>query len=321
MSKDILFHWFPLLTPPIFWAFCGFLALLFAFQVYVWVQGASRPQSKFGDLQKRLIAWWYIFGIFAIVFLTRQWCLILLWMGVSFLALHEYFQVIPKKEEHKRARLWLYIAIPIQYFFVLTGYYSLFLIFIPVYVYLLFPIRMIIAGTTNGFLQSLGSHFWGVMMAGYALSYTAYLVVFSANMNFRAGPLGLMLFLLFLTEINDAAQYMWGKLFGKHKIVPKISPKKTVEGLIGGMVTCTIFSVIIAPFLTPLNIPWAIIAGILMSIGGFLGDVTLSALKRDVKVKDFGSLLPGHGGLLDRIDSLIFTAPLFFHLMFWKFSP
>jgi phosphatidate cytidylyltransferase len=179
---------------------------------------------------------------------------------------------------------------------------------------------MIIVGTTEGFLQAIGSMFWGVMMAGYSLSYVAYLSVFSSEMGFQAGPLGLMLYLLFITEINDASQYMWGKILGKRKIVPTMSPKKTYEGFFGGIITTVVFSMLLAPFLTPLNYTFAALVGVLISVSGFLGDITMSALKRDVRVKDFGTLLPGHGGLLDRIDSLIFTAPLFFHLMYWYFK-
>lgn len=312
------FDRFPLLTPPILWAFGFIFVLLGFFQIFIWMKKDS--EGKFGDLKERVLAWWYIVAVFAVVFLTRPWCLTLLWMGISLFALREYLFVIPKRLEDQRVRLWLYLSIPIQYSFILTESYMLFLIFIPVYVYLLLPIRMIIVGTTEGFLQAIGSMYWGVMMAGYSLSYVAYLPVFSSQMGFKAGPLGLMLFLLFITEINDASQYMWGKMLGKHKIVPTISPKKTYEGLLGGIATSVIFSMSIAPFLTPMSHICAALVGILISVTGFLGDITMSALKRDVKVKDFGTLLPGHGGLLDRIDSLIFTAPLFFYVMYWNYG-
>ncbi len=310
MENNLFFEWFPLLTPPILWALFFIVALLGLFQIFIWIKQNS--EGRFADLKERILAWWYIVGVFGIVFLTRPWCLILLWMFISLFALREYLFVIPKRLEDQRVRLWLYLSIPIQYGFILMECYTLFLIFIPVYVYLLIPIRMIIVGTTEGFLQAMGSMYWGIMMAGYSLSYVAYLPVFSSQIGFKAGPLGLMLFLLFITEINDASQYMWGKLFGRHKIVPSISPKKTYEGLLGGIVTTVIFSILIAPFLTPMGSTLAAFVGVILSIAGFLGDITMSALKRDVKVKDFGTLLPGHGGLLDRIDSLIFTAPLFF---------
>ncbi len=307
---------FSLLTPPVIGVIIFIFALLGSFQLFVWIRG----EGKFSDLRERVKAWWYIIGLFSAIFFTTQWCVTLLWMGISFLALREYLFVIPKRLEDQRVRLWLYLSIPVQYFFILNEWYILFLIFIPVYVYLLLPIRMMIVGTTEGFLLAVGSMFWGVMMAGYSLSHVAYLSVFSSEMGFKAGPLGLVLFLLIITEINDASQYMWGKLFGKRKIVPAISPKKTYEGLAGGIVTSIIFSIALAPYLTPMNSLFAVCTGILISLSGFLGDITMSALKRDVKVKDFGTLLPGHGGLLDRIDSLIFTAPLFFHVVHWYYK-
>ena len=132
---------------------------------------------------------------------------------------------------------------------------------------------------------------------------------------FSAGGAGLVLFLVFLTQFNDVAQYVWGKLFGKHKIVPKVSPNKTWQGFLGGVFTTTVCAVLLSGLLTPLSLPMAVAAGLLISISGFIGDVTISALKRDIGVKDSGSLLPGHGGILDRVDSLTYTAPLFFHFI------
>ncbi|MDX8431125.1 MAG: phosphatidate cytidylyltransferase [Candidatus Algichlamydia australiensis] len=309
-------NFFPLLTPPVFWTFLSLVGLLLTFQIFAWLF----PTKKFSDLKKRLIAWWIIFGVFALLFLTRNWCITLFWMGISYLALKEYFQAVPKLSEHKRVRLWLYLSLPIQYLLILTNSFIGFLIFIPVYVYLCIPVRMIIAGTPKEFLHSIGTMFWGIMMMGYSLSYIAFLSTYSTQMQFEAGPLGLVLYLLILTEINDASQYIWGKLFGKRKIVPLISPKKTYEGCFGGILTTIIFAALLSPFLTPTHFGFATFVGILVGVGGFLGDVTMSALKRDVQIKDFGRLLPGHGGLLDRIDSLIFTAPLFFYLIYWKFG-
>lgn len=104
-----------------------------------------------------------------------------------------------------------------------------------------------------------------------------------------------------------------GKAFGKHKIIPKVSPSKTWEGFIGGVIGTTLLTVLVAPFLTPFSHLEAAFAGFVLAIAGFFGDVTMSAVKRDMGIKDTSSLIPGHGGVLDRFDSLIFTAPLFFH--------
>lgn len=118
--------------------------------------------------------------------------------------------------------------------------------------------------------------------------------------------------------INRVKRYctvFMGKSCGRRKVVPKVSPGKTLEGLVGGVITTMIASLIIGPLLTPLNTLQALLAGLLIGISGFCGDVVMSAIKRDIGVKDSGKLLPGHGGLLDRIDSLIFTAPVFFYFI------
>lgn len=149
-------------------------------------------------------------------------------------------------------------------------------------------------------------------MTVFTLSHAAWLLMLP-TINIQGGAL-LVLFLLALTESNDIAQYLWGKFCGRRKVVPKVSPGKTLEGLVGGVITTMIASLIIGPLLTPLNTLQVLLAGLLIGISGFCGDVVMSATKRDVGVKDSGKLLPGHGGLLDRIDSLIFTAPVFFIL-------
>src|ERR1044072_6815981 len=137
----------------------------------------------------------------------------------------------------------------------------------------------------------------------------------------RAPPLlggpALVLYLVFLTQFNDVAQFLWGKALGRRKVVPKVSPNKTLEGLLGGLATTILLAVVLAPWLTPLLRREAVAAGVIIGLGGFIGDVVISALKRDLGIKDSGSLLPGHGGILDRIDSLTYTAPLFFHYVFY----
>ncbi len=151
------------------------------------------------------------------------------------------------------------------------------------------------------------------MSTVYSIGYLAVYLVLPVSQNPSGGGVGLLLSILFLTVFNDFSQYLFGKLFGRHKIIPKVSPNKTWKGFWGGVVTTSVLAVIIAPHLTPLTFYEALFAGVFISLLGFTGDVTMSAIKRDIGVKDSGTLLPGHGGILDRLDSLIFTAPVFFH--------
>jgi phosphatidate cytidylyltransferase len=155
------------------------------------------------------------------------------------------------------------------------------------------------------------------MMSVYALGHAAFLLVLPETHKGAAAMgegLGLLLFLFIITGGNDVAQYCWGKTLGRHKIIPSVSPNKTWEGFIGGVATSALVAVLIAPYLTPFEGLYAAIIGAGLAVAGFLGDVTISAVKRDLGVKDTGTALPGHGGLLDRLDSTVFTAPLMFHI-------
>jgi phosphatidate cytidylyltransferase len=236
---------------------------------------------------------------------------------VSFLAFKEYLSLVPTRRADHRVLFWAYLAIPIQFYWVWIAWYGLFIIFIPVFMFLILPMRMILIGETQGFLRAIGTLQWGLMITVFGLSHASYMLVLPAEINPAGGAMGLLIYLVFLTEFNDVAQYIWGKSFGKHKIVPKVSPNKTVAGFLGGVLTTTALAVTLAPFLTPLTRDEALGAGVLIGLAGFVGDVTISALKRDIGVKDSGTLLPGHGGILDRLDSLTYTAPLFFHYVYF----
>ncbi|EAN2945089.1 hypothetical protein AII34_21160 [Salmonella enterica] len=146
------------------------------------------------------------------------------------------------------------------------------------------------------------------MTTVFAFSHVAFLLVLPAD-RMQTGAL-LVLFLVGLTEFNDIAQYLWGKSLGRIKVIPKVSPNKTLAGLLGGVTTTALAATVLGPLLTPLSWPMALLAGVIIGV-----DVVMSAIKRDIGVKDSGTLLPGHGGILDRLDSLIFTAPVFFHFV------
>ena len=174
-------------------------------------------------------------------------------------------------------------------------------------------------GETHGFLENTSRVQWGLMMFVFGLSHLAYMTTLPATtLNPAVAGKELVLYLVLLTELNDILQYLWGKRFGKRKIIPKVSPNKTVEGFVGAFVCITGLAVLFAP-LTPLLWYQALLAGMLISGAGFVGDVVISMIKRDIGVKDSGHLLPGHGGILDRVDSLTYTAPLFFHYVYYLY--
>lgn len=303
------------------WAIGGVVALLVVSSVTVRLLGVLKPSLDLREVRQRVRTWWVMAGVFLVALVLSR-VVSLVFLGfVSFLALKEYFSLIPSRRADRRVMFWAYLAIPVQYWLIGIAWYGMFIIFIPVYMFLLLPVRLVLAGKTEGFLRSAGTLHWGLMMTVYSVSHAAFLLVLrpAEDETVIAGP-GLMLTLVFLTQINDVAQFVWGKSLGRHKVVPSVSPGKTWEGLVGGVLSTVALAGVIAPLLTPLSLEQSLVGGLIIGLGGFFGDITVSAVKRDLGVKDTGGLLPGHGGVLDRIDSLCFTAPLFFHYVYWLFA-
>jgi phosphatidate cytidylyltransferase len=297
----------------VLWTFAGIFTLLFLSTLVVQILAFRNPETDYTELKQRVKSWWIIVTLFTIALTLNRTIAIIFFAFLSFLALKEYFSLIPTRQADRRVIFWAYLGLIIEYYWIYINWYVMFLIFIPVYMFLFLPMRMVMIGETQGFLKAVGTIHWGLMLTVYCFGHMAYLLMAPADVNPVAGGAGFLLYLVFLTQINDIAQYLWGKSLGRNKIIPKVSPNKTWEGFLGGIATTTLMAVILAPWLTPFPPIYALAIGILIAIAGFVGDVTISALKRDLGVKDSGSLIPGHGGILDRIDSLTYTAPLFFH--------
>lgn len=270
------------------------------------------PGKDYTELRQRIQSWWWIVGLLFLVLALDKKVSIIFFAFLSFLALKEFLSIIPTRHADRRVVFWVYLSIPVQYYWVATDWYGMFIIFIPVYIFLFIPMRMVLIGETKGFIKAAGTLHWALMLTVFSISHIAYLLMLPVK-NVLAGGIGLVLFLLFMTQLNDVFQYIWGKMLGRHKIIPKVSPNKTWEGFIGGLITTTLVSAAVAPYLTPLTLQQGFIAGIIIGLSGFIGDVVLSSVKRDLQIKDSGNLIPGHGGILDRMDSLIYTSPLFFH--------
>lgn len=305
------------LQPVIIQALAGIFVLLTIASIIVALIKSRLGESARAELVSRIQSWWLMVAVFTVAMVITRNLSLVFFALVSFLALKEYLSLVPTRRVDRRVMFWAYLTIPAQYVLVGMAWYGMFIILVPVYAFLLLPMRMVLAGETRNFLRAAGILHWGLMAMVFSISHVAFLLVLPEEVNPGAGGAGLVLFLVFLTQFNDVAQYCWGKLLGRHKALPTVSPGKTLEGLVGGVATTVVLAWLLAPWLTPLTVGQSLAAGLLIGMGGFIGDVTISALKRDLGVKDSGSLLPGHGGILDRIDSLIYTAPLFFHFVYY----
>ena len=308
------------LSPNLKWAFIAIFGILVLATVILPILKKFLQSSNYKELKQRIRSWWIMVSVFVGALLFSRNFSLLFFAFISFLATKEFFSMIETRRADRRVLFWAYLSIPIQYFFIAAGWYGMFVLFIPMYVYLFLPMRMILLGETSGFIRSIGTIHWCLMKTVFCLSHNAALLVLPAAINPNGGGPALVLFLVALTQLNDVFQYIWGRLLGNRKILPLVSPGKTWAGFLGGVATTTAVAFLIAPYLTSFNTKFSILAGLIIGVGGFVGDVVISAVKRDVGVKDSGSLIPGHGGILDRIDSLTYTAPIFFHFVYFLYT-
>ena len=241
-------------------------------------------------------------------------------MGLlSFFALKELSSISKNvREADRKVLIWCFLSIPIQYYLAYIGQFGLFLIFIPVFMYLWIAFMLVIQGETQDISRSMSVLPTQLMLTVFGVSHLAFLVSLPDIDGFDTGGRALLLFIVFITEMNDVFQFTWGKLLGRYKILPKVSPNKTWEGLIGGIVTTVIVGYFLR-FLTPCSEMEILIICGFIAITGFIGDVVVSAIKRDIGLKDTGQAIPGHGGILDRIDSLAVTGPVFFHIVYYMY--
>lgn len=307
----------PSATHMLYYCLGGIFSILLLATIAILLLKKYRPRQDWVELQQRMNSWWIIVILFSLAMISPKWLALTFFGWISFLSLKEYTSLALIRPSENIPLLWMYAAIPLQYLLIGMSWYGMFLIFIPVYLFLLLPARMVAIGNTRGFLHSVSVMHWGMMMTVFALSHVAFLLVLPKE-GASEGSL-LVIFLVALTEINDIAQYLWGKSLGKIKVTPTVSPNKTLAGLLGGIGTTTLLAAILGPVLTQMNWLYSLGAGMIIGVGGFFGDVVMSAIKRDSGVKDTGNLLPGHGGILDRLDSLIYTAPLFFHFYYYLY--
>jgi len=271
------------------------------------------------NLNARINAWWVMIIIFFLAMATGGIGSVILFGLTSFLALREYITLTPASRADHRALFWAFFIItPLQYILIAVKWYGMAIIMIPVYAYLFVPIRNVIAGDCKDFLARSAKIQWGLMVCVYFVSYAPALLLL--HIPGREGQDGkLLYFLVCVVQMSDVLQYVFGKLFGRHKIAPSVSPNKTIEGFLGGVAGAVLIGTGLY-WITPFN-PWqAALMALAIALMGFFGGLVMSAIKRDRGVKDYGASIPGHGGIMDRIDSLCFAAPVFFHLTRYFFT-
>jgi phosphatidate cytidylyltransferase len=279
---------------------------------------ATEPpaQATVENLNARIRSWWVMVVIFGGAVFLGHTVTTVLFALLSFMALREFWTLTPSKRgDHLALFLSFFLVLPFHYVLVGTMWYGLFSIFIPVYAFLILPAAMTMAGDVNDFLARSAKVQWGLMLTVYSISHAPALLMLETG----SSPALLLVYLVIVVQLSDVFQYVWGKLLGKRRFSPNISPSKTIEGLVGGGLSAIAVGTLLYP-LTPFSALQSAAVSTVIVIAGFFGGFVLSAIKRDLKAKDWGYVIEGHGGVLDRLDSITFAAPLLFHITRYWFS-
>lgn len=294
--------------------------LLFASAIGWLLQRRYSPNGEnpaIENLNDRIRAWWVMTLALALAFLGGRFGVIALFALCSFAALREFMTLTnATRADHNTLAAAFFVVVPVQFWLVWDNWYGMYSIFIPVYVFLLLPIVSALAGETRNYLVRIAEMQWALMICVFCVSHVPALL----NLNIPAGRGVLLIaFLVIVVQLSDVLQYVWGKLIGRRKIAPKLSPSKTVEGFVGGSLSATLIGTCLW-WMTPFTPLQAAGMSLLITLMGFAGGLVMSAIKRDRGVKDWGHSIAGHGGFIDRLDSVLFAAPIFFHVTryYWK---
>ena len=304
----------------LFWVLAGIVALLTLASLvgYMLERRATKPESiaTVRNLNARTRSWWVMVLVVGGAIMLGHTTTVVLFAVLSFMALREFWTLTPSRRgDHYALFLSFFVVLPYHYYLLGTGWYGMFVIFIPVYAFLLLPAVATLMGDTNEFLARSAKVQWGLMLTVFSISHAPALLMLDTGV-----PAALLIvYLIIVVQLSDVFQYVWGKLIGKHRFSPNISPSKTIEGLVGGGLSAILVGTALHR-MTPFSPLQAAAVSTVIVVAGFFGGFVLSAIKRDLKAKDWGYIIEGHGGVLDRVDSLTFAAPLFFHVTRYWFT-
>ena len=314
------------------------VAILLVFTI-IWRIMEAKKSSMAQEIKDRTITWWWMVAVFMVAMSTHRIISFIFLGFLCFSSLREYFSMIPMCETHHaktlsfhdRTSVFLsFLAIPVTMWVAYIAWYELFIIIVPVYLVLLVPIVFVIQDRAEGSIKSLGIIYLGLMLFVYNLGHCLFMI--------NIGPM-LLMFCFVLTEARDVLSFWTGKAFAgiatrigdgpaksilELKIAKRVSPQKTwMAGLVAAFMVSAL-ALVFVPIIPPfeqgaLSYPYAAFVGFLIGILGLFGDLVFSMIKRDMGIKDSGNLLPGHGGIIDRVDSLVFTIPITFHLIYWMY--
>lgn len=298
-------------------AFSILVAVTFLGEVLRARQAPETTNPVLETYMTRVQSWWAMVAFIGIAMLTGKVGVTILFAVASFAALREFLTLTSKAQaDHLSLAMAFFAVLPLQYIFVAMEWTGLYAVFIPVYAFLLLPIVSALRGNADRFLIRVAETQWALMIAVFCVSHVPALINLDiAGYGDRA--ILLVTFLVMVVQLGDLLEYFFGRRIGRTKIAPGLSPK-TWEGVVCGVISAMLIGALLS-WITPFGVMGAIAMAGIASIVGMFGNIVFAAIKRDRGVKDWSHLIPGQGGFVDQLDSVVFAAPIFYHLTryFW----
>lgn len=280
-------------------------------------QPGDEPNPVLDTYMTRVGSWWGMIALIGLALLSGKVGVMILFAFASFAALREFLSLTTKaRADHISLALAFFAVLPLQYLFVALGWDGLYTVFIPVYAFLLLPMVSALRGNADKYLIRVAETQWGLMIAVFCVSHVPALMTIDLP-GYGERSVLLIAFLVMVVQLGDLLEYFFGRRIGRRKIAPGLSPK-TLEGMACGVLSAMAIGATLS-WITPFGVIGAAVMAGVASVVGMLGNLVFAAIKRDRGVKDWSHLIPGQGGFVDQLDSVIFAAPIFYHLtmFFW----
>lgn len=335
-----------MINDPVTWIFVAGVLLLLGAATTVGQFLKGQPAAGINPamvqtFNRRVRVWWLLCSLLAAALFLPRSVTVVLFGLLSFWALREFITLTPTRLSDHRTLFWVFVLFtPLQFVLVGMGKYDLYSILIPVYGLLFVTARVAFSGDPKRFLERTAKIQAGMVLCIYCLSLAPallYLDIYTSHdlkllrqaTTESTGPTAvapwgknalLLFYFVFMVQMGDALQYLWGKTLGRRVIAPAISSTRTWEGMLAGSGSTALLGAALY-WATPFTEWQAGCMSLVVALTGFAGGMVMSAIKRDRGVQDYGTLVVGHGGVLDRIDCLCFAAPVFFLLTKTFFTP
>lgn len=294
----------------------GSFGILIALTVLGEILRARKPAHENNPMldtyMTRVQSWWGMVAFIGIALLLGKPGVMVLFGFASFAALREFLTLTTKAQaDHLSLALAFFVVLPLQYVFVGLGWTGLFTVFIPVYAFLFLPIVSALRGNPQRFLVRVAETQWALMIAVFSVSHVPVLMSLDIA-GYGDRSVLLIAFLVMVVQFGDLLDFFFGRRIGRTRIAPGLSPK-TWEGLACGVLSAMLIGALLA-WITPFGVLGAALMAGVASLVGMFGNIVVAAIKRDRGVKDWSHLIPGQGGFVDQLDSVIFAAPIFYQL-------